>query len=409
MSKSKMVPVHATEIKSYLRCKLAYFWSARKPRGLFLEPAVSRPALHFGRLIHQALQEGYDTGVPFKDAFRTLSTQAQEKLLKEAQKSGGSGGSSLFAEDIQAIKEQQTLGETMMEGYQKWAAVADRGIQFLAMETNWSNVRLGRIPLAGRFDAIVKRGDGVWILDFKTTSSMNTDWTGMDLQATTYVYAARQLYGRDVRGMIFRFLLKKEPYTYDKLILKNGTVTRRKGLANLTTHYEYALALAVATIQDLAKNPEFAVQLHLPGAPSEGLDGPGQWGGRPTLKEYASLLDGTQFDKPWYEEFNAAHLNTRRMYHDITQTLKGPSNFFWEVDEYRTTEQLSRAAKYVLHPAAKEMVSRRKGRWVGPTGLGAAFAICRNCSFRVPCKLLMDGADFREILRTDYREREVRE
>jgi hypothetical protein len=350
-----------------------------------LEPVISRPALHFGRLIHQALQIGYDTGRPFAEVYKELAMKEQASLMK----------SDLFADEVTAISEQQSLGIAMMEGYQGWAAVKDENYKFLATETTWHSIRLGRrIPAAGRFDAIVERPDGIWVLDFKTTRSNDTEWTQQDLQATMYVHAARQLYGKQVRGIIFRFLLKKAPWDYNQLILKKGAVTQRSGLAKLTTHKKYLEALAIATVKDLAeKDHTFRVQLRvLETAP---------------LSAYADLFDGTQFEKPWHPVFKDAFVQVRRMYHNQLMNLKGESNFFWEVEEYRTNEQIRRALKYVIIPAAKEMVSTRKGRWIGPTGLGAVFAVCRGCQFKEPCKLVMAGADYRTCLREEYQLRDI--
>ena len=378
-----MEAVHISEIKKYLRCLLAWYWSAPPPRGHGLEPIVSRPALHFGRLIHEALQIGYDTSTPFAEAFKAL---AQEALVKMPETS----------EHLPELQDQVSLGMAMLKGYQDWAVVKDENVRFLATETKWRGVRLGRIPLEGRFDAIIERPDGLWVLDFKTTSFVATDWTQQDLQATAYIYSARQLYGKDVRGIIFRFLLKKKPRTYNELILKDGTPTRRKDLSGLTTLHEYSLALAVATLKDLAENDVvFWAQL---GVPEE-----------PSLSHYAALLDGTQHDKPWHPVFKETYTQARRLYYQQLQSLKGPSHFFWEVEEFRTDKQIKMCIKHVLHPAAKRIVSRSREKWIGPTGLGAAFALCnpRTCAFVEPCRLAMAGADYKDMLRTEYQLRDI--
>ncbi|GAF95143.1 unnamed protein product, partial [marine sediment metagenome] len=151
--------------------------------------------------------------------------------------------------------EDLDLGVAMMDGYAGWAPGRDKDTQFIAMETRWSGIRITpRITLGGTFDAVIKRPDGLWILDFKTTKYSVTSWTFRDLQASAYVYAARQMYGPEVRGLIFRFLLKKAPLTYKDLILKNGSVTQRKNLKSMTTYAEYHRALAVATLKELASN-----------------------------------------------------------------------------------------------------------------------------------------------------------
>lgn len=379
--------VGISEIKAHLRCRLAGFWSAPPPRGLGLEPIVSRTALAYGRLIHAALQIGYDEGTPFAEAFETLYD------AEEAQVNTGA----LFAEQLEDLKKTRALGVAMMEGYQRWAAIHDEGVRFLALETEFRNVRIGagRPRLRGRMDAIIERDDGIWPVDFKTTKYSETDWTHQDLQATAYIYAARKLYGPKVRGLIYRFMLKKAPLPYDELILKKGTLTQRKDLGKITTYEEWAKAMAVATLQSLVKEDFiFAEQVELAfGAP---------------YSDYMALLEEPDYrDRPWYSTFNEAHKNVRRLYYQTTQTLKGESKFFWEVEEYRTDEQIKLYLKHVIAPAAREMTSRRRGRWVGPTGLGAAFAVCSNCSFKTPCRLYFDGADYRTCLREEYQLRDI--
>lgn len=378
--------VHASEIKAFLRCRLAWYWTAPKPRGLNLEPLVPRAALNFGRLIHQALQIGYDTHELFSSAFETLAEQNLEDLASTGP---------VFDREVEEIRKQTDLGIAMLTGYQSWAKSVDQDVRFLAMETTWDGVPLeGRMRLGGRLDAFVERSDGLWALDFKTTRYSDAKWTAQDLQATIYVYGARKLFGDKVRGLIFRFLLKKAPLAYDKLILKNGTVTSRKTIAKETTYEEYMKALAVAALKDLAqRDTDFAEQIGL------GLE--------PSLGDFATLLDiDNLHERQWYSKFKEAFLQVRRLFYKETQDLKGRNTFFWEVPEYRTEEQLGRYMRTLIIPTARQMTSRRKDRWIGPTGLGTAFASCPNCAFRYPCKLAMDGADYRTNLLENYQQRD---
>lgn len=370
-------PVHASEIKSYLKCSLRWFWSAPPPRGLGLEPKRTRAALNTGRVVHKALQDGYDKQLPFVDTYQS----AMNECLAEIERPDG------------AVLTGLETGKAMMAGYQAWADLHDEGVQFIATETKWEGISLGGIPFAGRFDAVIKRDDGIWLLDFKTTKYRNNPWTTTDLQATIYTWAARQLYGPYVRGLIFRFLRKKAPWTYEDLILKNGEVSTRKNLANNTTYEEYITAQAVAAMQHLAKDDFiFAAQIGL----EDTKDVP--------LTYYRALLDGTQQEQEWYPTFKETFLNIRKMYYSTSQELKGQNNFFWEIEEYRTEEQLDNYIKYLILPAAERIVSKNK--WVGPTGLGS-FGTCDRCDFRDPCRLRMNGANFHSVLDEEYQTRDI--
>ena len=278
----------------------------------------------------------------------------------------------------------------MMKGYQDWCVEADKRTKFLELERKWKGVKIGRIPMEGRFDALVERDDGLWIMDFKTTANRATAWTAQDLQATTYIMAARQLFGEKIRGVIFRFLLKKAPYDYEQLILKSGKMTKRSNLPNLTTYEDYATALAVAVLLEMGKDSWSGMQMALE-----------------TKQDCAEVLAYDDFHEyPWYPEFHEKFVLAQKFHFETLQELKGSSNFFWDQKEYRTEEQINLAVKFVLLPAAKEIVSKRKGRWIGPTGLGAAFTICSSCKFKAPCELLLRGADYKSVLLTEYQRRE---
>jgi hypothetical protein len=359
--------VHISEVRNFLKCRLLWFWTAPPPRGLGLTQRRAEGAQYFGTLVHQALQVGYDTGVSFPEAFRKLYLAAS--------------GSGRDDEELQ-------LGLAMLQGYSGWAKSQDADSQYLAMETEWNNIRIApRVTLGGTFDALVKRPDGLWIMDFKTTRYTSNAWTARDLQASAYVYAARKMYGPEVRGIIFRFLLKKKPRTYDELILKNGSITTRKNLKGLTTSGEYHRALAVATLRDMAEEVGLV--------------------GSDPLERFNALLDGTQDQQEWYSTFKERYVRAQQVYYPQLQELKGPSRFYWDVEEYRSDEQLQRIMKHVIVPAAKEMTSKRKKKWVGPTGLGAAFALCGNCKFKDPCRLALDGANYQDILQEEFELRDV--
>ncbi len=379
-----MKAVHVSEVKSFLRCRLAWFWSATPPRGLGLEPIWGVPALQFGTMIHEALQIGYETGAKFVDAFQHITTVEKERLRKL---------DGFHDEAEEEYNDRCMLGMKMMMGYQDWCVEADKGIKFLGFETKWKGVKIGRIPMEGRFDAPIERDDGLWVMDFKTTASRATEWTAQDLQATTYVMAARKLYGPEVRGVIYRFLLKKVPYDYEQLILKNGNMTKRSNLPNLTTYEDYATALAVAVLLEVGeKSPNIGSAMRVPLETKQGC---------------AEILIDDDFKRyNWYPEFHEKFVLAQQLHFETLQELKGSSNFFWDQKEYRTEEQINLAVKFVLLPAAKEIVSKRKGRWIGPTGLGAAFTICSSCKFKGPCELLLRGADYKTVLRTEYQRRE---
>lgn len=367
MSNTKKTAIHVTAVKAFLRCRMSWYFSTEKPWGLFLEPITKREALSFGTLIHKCMQEYYDLQTPL------LETYEKEIALLD-----------LYDDTLE-------MGRKMLIGYKKWAKTADQGMRTIATETNW-HVKFNRYWLEGTYDRLVERDDGLWVLDFKTTSSQDTSWTTTDLQATAYVTAARAIYGNDVRGIIFRFLRKRAPHDYHNLILKKGNVTQRKGVENNTTLENYTEALAVAVACDIVPLPDEVVN-----------------SGEDRLDYYARiLLEPNREEYGWWPIFKEMFTNARRMYWDTLQKMSGPNPFFWDVPEYRTAQQISRAAQLVFLPAMREMTSRSKKRWIGPTGLGGGPTVCKSCGFRTPCGLAMDGADYKSVLEAEYTARTPR-
>lgn len=379
-------PVHVTEIRQYLKCRLLWYWTAPPPRGLYLQPKVLSPALHLGRLIHDALQIATDRGVAPDAVFVPMALKEQERLDEDQ------GG--LWPEQLEKLRDNITLGAAMLRGYHNWTKTANAGVTFLATETKWNVAPsvLEGLPLAGRLDGLIERDDGLWVMEYKTTSYQRVNWTRADLQATAYTIAAREMYGKDVRGVLFRFLRKKAPYTYEKLILKKGAVTSRKDLPNLTTTSHYLEALAVAVLKEMCDNSFHSAPVPPP-TPGLGDSAPLIW-----YEEQLRNRKGTTWEQEWTDRFTLS----KRAYWKELQNLKENPGFFWEVPEERTPDQIRMYAKYVLVPTMREMYHPR---WVGPTGLGAAFAVCSNCAFRRPCELAMAGADFRSLLRDDFEKR----
>jgi len=368
MSSQELVSI--SQVKAFLRCRLAWFWSTKPPRGLGLEPLVAKPALSLGRLVHAALQEYYDKGIPPDLAYIPLAEQ-EEKLLGETQ--------DVWPEEAEAIRDQFLLGLTMLQGYDEWAKQHDN-FRVLATETRGVVELTPDIGLSCRLDGVVEDENGLWVLEFKTTSSTQTSWTASDLQATAYVYAAQKLFGQSVMGIRFRFLRKKIPYTYDKLLLKKGGVTQRKDLTKLTTYNAFLQTIAVAVLREL--QPQLS-----PDACAEAL---------------REVKDG---NKPsWYADWSSQFSLAKRVYRDQLEDLRDANTFYWDDVQYRTPVQLANYLKYVIIPAAKIMTSKHP--WVGPTGLGTAYASCPNCAFREPCRQVMAGADYQDTLRTQYKPRE---
>ena len=356
--------ISISEMKRFGTCRLQWYWASAPPRGLGLAPIWDEgPNLHFGRLVHEVLQKGYDTDRDFVGIYKTMVEEMRPKAT------------GLFQGTSGKLDKLLIEGVGIMETYQEWSDQADKEIRFLATETRWENIEVPGTRGCGSaiIDAVVLRPDGVWLLDFKTTSFTNNAWTHQDLQATLYTYAGRKLIDPDIRGMIFRFILKKVPTKYSELLLKNGTVTKRQKLDGFTTYDEYYKALAVMTYREMYKGEPLTPEEALVGAREEKDD--------PTFKE--------------------SFQNVRRIYYNELNSFNSTEGkqFIWDELQYRTKTQVDNYIKFYVAPRMNDILHPR---WVGPTGLDSSFMGCRGCYFKTPCKLRMDGADYKTELAENF-------
>lgn len=82
----------------------------------------------------------------------------------------------------------------------------------------------------GRIDNIFEyiKSGGLWIWDHKTTNQIqpNYDYLELDSQAATYFWAAKEVLGLNVEGVLFNFLLKSKPEP--PKVNKNKTLSKNK-------------------------------------------------------------------------------------------------------------------------------------------------------------------------------------
>jgi len=98
----------------------------------------------------------------------------------------------------------------------------------------------GKPLLSGRIDLVVKRKDGIWIVDHKTAqSTYDARALDVDDQLTGYCYIYWRLTGEIPRGAIYNALIKEPPGP--PRVLKDGSLSRDK--AQRTTYDLYLEAI----------------------------------------------------------------------------------------------------------------------------------------------------------------------
>ena len=365
--------VSVSELKKKMKCILLWYFSAAPPRALGLTPRfLESDALVFGRLAHAVLEDGYNGDRNFAEIY-------DEKVVPLRPST-----TSLFGNQISTFNKTLETGKVMFKGYEEWSTVVDSNLKFLATETKWTGVPIPGvdITLSAVIDAVVIKHNELWLLDFKTTSSVDNPWTDNDLQATVYTYAGREMIDKDIKGVIFRFLLKKAPWTYEQLLLKDGTVTKRNNIANLTTNREYKRAIAVSTLKSLIgrgwKRGKIKSSM--------------------TLDELANLTDKLMVAQ--HPEFIAEFKIARKFYYDQLKQLEFVSQgYYWDVYVPRSDIEVKNYMNYVVIPNLEELNNLT---YIGPTGVANGWSNCGRCMFKRPCMAYMKGQDYQSILNEDY-------
>jgi putative RecB family exonuclease len=108
------------------------------------------------------------------------------------------GYESRAAADAAALR-----GEDMMRHFYEWWGEKERSV--LAIEKGFSIVVDGT-KVSGRFDRVENEGDGVHIIDFKTSAPRTQDETDADLQLSLYALASEETFGKPCTKLSFLFI-----------------------------------------------------------------------------------------------------------------------------------------------------------------------------------------------------------
>lgn len=340
-----MSEIHITDVQAYLRCRRMWDWQSQLRRGL--QPAHLQEPLFLGQGIHVAL-DAYYSNPPKDRTFDVLESTFTEwvehrKSLMEEQ------SGPLWSSDKEMITEIKTLGLSMLRHYQLWSVVHDTRWNFLSTEETF-DLPLpfcddDSIRFAGRFDGVVEEKDtgDLYLLEFKTTKRMaNMRHQYRSMQGTAYVWAAQQVYGLNLKGILYRALLKKQPS--DPRPLKRGGFSQAK---NQSTSFEW-MVFKLGEIAD-----------------THGID-----------------------PKEYYRE-----------HEDFLRYLHQEGNsFFDELALVKQQSQLDSIMRAVSH-LGQEMVNPNTPVFPQP-----GFH-CSWCSFEDPCKLKMHGGDYEGLLEASYASR----
>lgn len=362
---------HISDLRSFKDCRRKRLFSSLMPGCMGKEPKVPYAPFFTGRAIHWTLEMFYEYGGEHhpSDIFHTWL----EKELKKIEEMTGS----LWPAEKEKIEEQITLIVGMMDHYVMWQKHAhgindDENLEWIATELEfkipiaywchecqdfvgllWTEDPPPHIhPLivayfAGRFDGVVRRrtDDTIWLFETKTTRSIKELQRGLvfDEQAGLYSWAAQQILGKPITGIIYNLLRKKIP-TIPGQLKSDGTLSLNKSIDT-------------------------------------------------TLEVYWETVKDTHPTQ--------SHDDLKKRYGDMLLLLEQKGNtFFSRYEVRRSQSEMATLVQYLL-ATAKEMIATDTVMYPSPASWGA----CNWCHFRAPCLVLNAGGDPKIIFDNEYQDR----
>jgi hypothetical protein len=393
-SKWDIIPIHASDVASFLRCRRYWSWSS--PAKLNLRRRVDIAGINFplwyGSGIHYALEMYYD---PFLsrdpiESFNTwyeyqmnggiVTTDWLERLYDNHphQREDGlwevRGLREIHPDPImEDFEKHYDLGIGMLTFYKEYAAREDRFV-VVAAEAMFS-VPLGfeaidrreDSPNYGKMVEVHARGkrDGIafnpftalfGLIDHKTAAAVDEEYftkLEMDPQCKTYTWAAQEeakihdLPYKRIHGVIYNVLAKKYPRL--PTILKDGispSVNRKDESTTAELFMQYV--------------------------------------------QEAGIMDLYNLDTKWQAYYNWL-------------TQMGDKQYIWRETALYNEHEIRNHGLH-LKMVAKEML--RDDLQVYPTPSGNW--LCTKCQFRAPCLAADDGSDYVYMLADGYEENKGR-
>lgn len=241
--------VHATDVLTFKRCRRLWDWSSRYRQNY--EPV--RPVSHFfiGRAFHHCVEQLTSDGIPprvslavfLRDELRPLRAGPLWNLVRPEVRE--------YVRLIKALMDHYTAFVGLQEG-----PYADVNLDYLAHEMAFGDGHTDPIPLrvdgkildppvyvGGKFDGLVRHRPTTRYLlpEYKTCRSIveRSKLLPHDEQATFYCYAAQELFGQPVSGVLYTLARKKAPV--QPRVLQNGMLSTAKSIDTTVAGYREAI------------------------------------------------------------------------------------------------------------------------------------------------------------------------
>lgn len=358
--------VHISDLNDYCRCKRSWNWSSQLRRGL--QPAVSPVPLFMGSAVHWALDHGYRGCIgaehaqfDLEAALHALKTWIKHHIARTIEYTGP-----LWEEEKISIRGVQDLAVLMLRHYALWAEPLDKLFRVLDMEYKFKVPLPGShgMEYAGRFDGYVEdiQSGNRYILEFKTAKSIQNRGGGISsnisgvlrgMQSAAYTWASGRVHDEQAHGVLYRFLLKKEPDSPKPL--QRGGYSRAKSIKSTDAWFGYVLDLIAKAKYD---------------AQSEG----------------ASATRSLQELRESERAMAAETLQMLRTKNKYTGGLVTGNDFFLQLPMVKKPGQIQGALDAITYEGLRMLEPEQ------PIYPIAGFH-CNWCQFKTPCDLVARGMD----------------
>lgn len=229
--------VRTTDRNNFKKCRR--LWQYTSPLQLFeLEPTRVNKNLAFGIALHKGWETFYDPENQQLD-LQARTDLACAAILSEFKRQAKVEGD-LSTEREEEYEEMIQLGLGMMRNYTKYAAKADKGWTFKAVEAKYQvpvveadgslMIVDGRpVVYQVRIDVLAEDSNGgLWIWDHKTAAYVTGDvrFLDNDTQISAYLLAVQAALGVVLEGIVYNEAAKSVPSKPKQL--KNGSLSQDK-------------------------------------------------------------------------------------------------------------------------------------------------------------------------------------
>lgn len=235
--------VHTSDRIAFKRCRRKWELGSYMRRNL--TSIRLNDKLWLGTGVHDALAAYYDSlasaePVDLQESFASWCEKQIDEIIEKA--------GSLWDEQKDMIKEQMMLGSGMLINYQQWATTEDpkwfKRVAFTEKDFKLPIFHPTTGTLigwyVGKVDGVVEDEYGLyWLLEHKTAAAIDTDKLPLDEQCTAYIWAAEQIYGVKLEGVIYNILRKKLPRVPEPL--KKGGLSKAMNIDTTWQTYMEAL------------------------------------------------------------------------------------------------------------------------------------------------------------------------